>query len=34
VTIEEAPAMFTDLPLSELRSFAPDVEEPADFDEF
>jgi cephalosporin-C deacetylase len=26
--------MFTDLPLSELRSYAPDVEEPADFDEF
>jgi cephalosporin-C deacetylase len=26
--------MFTDLPLSELRSYAPEVAEPADFDEF
>src|SRR5215831_13982801 len=29
----EAP-MLTDLPLSELRGYAPDVAEPADFDEF
>jgi cephalosporin-C deacetylase len=26
--------MFADLPLSELRRYAPDVAEPADFDEF
>src|SRR5262249_37892656 len=29
----EAP-MLTDLPLSQLRGYAPDVAEPADFDEF
>src|SRR4029077_9245878 len=26
--------MLTDLPLAELRGYAPDVAEPADFDEF
>jgi cephalosporin-C deacetylase len=26
--------MLADLPLSELRSYIPDVAEPADFDEF
>lgn len=28
------PVTFTDLPLDQLRSFRPDVAEPADFDEF
>jgi len=26
--------MFVDLPLEELRDYRPDVEEPADFDDF
>ena len=26
--------MFVDLPLAELRSYLPDVDEPPDFDEY